>query len=510
MANLPRAARIYLVAVWSCAILIVSACLLTSSGLTIHVAWFALWFIAFALADYFLVTFDLGGGNVVAISLAETIFLFLIAIAGVEGVLVIIAGTMTAGLLHHRPWYRVSFNASQRAIAYILIYGMYTLLQNPAELPYGGAQGILVFLSVAFVFHASSTILVGTMMALISHQRFGTVYRSAFETVRWVHLLSLPLGALMAALWDVDRWMVIFGCVSLVIAQRAFAAMAQLHVELQRNQELAAERERLLEELKAQQEELIRASKLAALGTFASGIAHEFNNLLTVVLGQAQIGLITDDQEEMRESLDRTIKACRRGRSITQGLLTFARQGETQRVMTQLREIIDDTVDMIEHDFEKEHVRIVREFQAVPPTYCDPGQIVQVLLNMLTNARDAMHDQGGGTITLTMRHENAQIVLLVADTGSGIPPEVQQQIFQPFVTTKGTRGTGLGLAICYGIIESHNGSIQVASTLGHGTTMTIRLPIIERYEPAIRMSSQDESRLTAATSSEHMRIYSDM
>lgn len=246
----------------------------------------------------------------------------------------------------------------------------------------------------------------------------------------------------------------------------------------------AMERVRLFGELQTKQDELVRSSKLAALGTFAAGIGHEFNNLLAGVLGYAQIGLGSDDVDDKNEALDVAVRMCMRGRSITSGLLTFARRRNTQHEPALISTLIQETVALVERELGKENIRVELRLQEVPPTLCDPGQIAQVLLNLITNARDAMRDKGGGVITIELSRRGPQIELAVSDTGCGIPPELLNQIFQPFVTTKGAMnsssvsGTGLGLAISHGIIENHKGAMRVHSIVGEGTTMFVTLPIV--------------------------------
>jgi len=185
-------------------------------------------------------------------------------------------------------------------------------------------------------------------------------------------------------------------------------------------------------------------------------------------------------------------RACLRGRGITSSLLTFARRSDPQRALYQIRDAVEETLALVERELAKLNIRVERQLQPVPLTICDLGQIGQVLLNLITNARDAMVDLGGGVITVELAQRGGQIELVVSDTGSGIPEPLLQQVFQPFMTTKGalggstTPGTGLGLAISYGIVEEHGGTISVASTVGCGTTMTVRLPIIaELPHPAV-------------------------
>jgi signal transduction histidine kinase len=239
----------------------------------------------------------------------------------------------------------------------------------------------------------------------------------------------------------------------------------------------------LFNELRNKQAELIQSSKLAAVGTFAAGIAHEFNNLLGGMLGHAQLGYAADTPDEKDQALQVIIQACRRGRSITGGLLTFARRQEHRRILCDVTAAIDETLQLVELDLAKGHIEIVREIRDVPLTVCDLGQISQVVLNLVTNARDSMSPEGG-QLTIRLRESRGMIELSVSDTGCGIPEPIRDKIFEPFMTTKGalggsqTPGTGLGLSVSYGIVRDHGGTITAMSEVGRGTTMTVRLPIV--------------------------------
>ncbi len=254
---------------------------------------------------------------------------------------------------------------------------------------------------------------------------------------------------------------------------------------------------RLFRKLQESQAELIQSSKLAAVGTFAAGIAHEFNNLLGGMLGYAQLGLLSPDDETKNESLKVVVDACRRGKSITGSLLTFSRRQEPRRELADLYDAINGTLILMEIELRKHHVQIVRDINPVPLTICDAGQISQVFLNLLTNARDAMRPDGG-TLHVTLNGDaQTGIILSVRDSGMGIPDHLREKIFEPFFTTKGalggsaTPGTGLGLSVSYGIVQSHGGSFKVVSAVGRGTTMTIRLPVIATPEAAAALAEAE-------------------
>nr|WP_052295044.1 ATP-binding protein [Oscillochloris trichoides] len=238
----------------------------------------------------------------------------------------------------------------------------------------------------------------------------------------------------------------------------------------------------LFRRVQESQAELIQSSKLAALGTFAAGIAHEFNNLLGGMLGYAQLGLSSPDDTTKNESLKVVVDTCKRGKSITGSLLTFARRGEPRREMADLSDAVRGTVTLMEIELRKHQISIVQKIEPVPLTICDPGQISQVVLNFLTNARDAMKP-AGGTLTVRLSSDEQRITLSISDTGCGIPDAIRDKILEPFVTTKGalggstTPGTGLGLSVSYGIVQSHGGTLEVESSPGQGTTMIMHLPI---------------------------------
>jgi signal transduction histidine kinase len=301
------------------------------------------------------------------------------------------------------------------------------------------------------------------------------------QTTRWSAVLTIPLladsagaahGAPLGAI-----------CLAFDRLRGLDADEQRVLTSFARQAAVSVENARLFDELRRKQNELIQSSKLAAVGTFAAGIAHEFNNLLGSMLGYAELGYGVDDLDEKNHSLDVVIQACRRGRSITRGLLTFARRQEHQRALANLADAIDETLTLVEIDLRKSHIELVRQVEPVRSIICDLGQLAQVVLNLITNARDAMKPHGG-TLTIGLRERNGWIELSVGDTGSGIPEDIRDKIFEPFVTTKGalggsqTPGTGLGLSVSYGIVQEHSGTISVDSTVGRGTTMTVRLPIV--------------------------------
>ena len=246
-------------------------------------------------------------------------------------------------------------------------------------------------------------------------------------------------------------------------------------------EEKVRERTAALEEqgrqLLATREELHRAEKLAAVGELAAGVAHEINNPLAIIRGNAEL-LEMDlpaDSPSREEVAIITRQAGRIGR-IVSGLLRFARHEERRLERVGLHAIIDDVLAGIGHQVPLEGVAIVREYDpALPEITADGDQLRQLFTNLAVNAVQAM--PGGGTLTVTTRFDRAagSCTVTLADTGGGIPPERLSRVFDPFYTTKGN-GTGLGLAVSYGIVREHGGSITAASLPGSGTIFTVILP----------------------------------
>lgn len=253
---------------------------------------------------------------------------------------------------------------------------------------------------------------------------------------------------------------------------------ARLHGEMERKVD---ERTKMLRQTQAQ---LLQSGKLAAVGTLAAGVAHELNQPLMIIRGYAQ-ELLRDRRiadEEIRDDLWRIEAQTTRMAAIINHLRDFSRESTGRRAGADLNRIVADALTFLDAQLKSRNIAVVRALDPdLPPVWVDPLQIEQVLLNLITNARDAMEPAGTGTITVrTEPVAGRRAALSVTDTGPGIPPAIQSRIFDPFFTTKEVgKGTGLGLSICYGIIEKHGGALTMASpvTDGRGARFTIVLPV---------------------------------
>jgi len=252
--------------------------------------------------------------------------------------------------------------------------------------------------------------------------------------------------------------------------------------ELERTFNLMAsslqEREKEIRRLNEQR--LMRSEKLAAIGRLAAGIAHEINNPLTSVLTFSSL-LLRKAEDWQKERLEIIVKETTRCREIIKGLLDFARQSEPKKELTDVNRIIEMALTLTKNQLAKAREKVIvleKELGVLPSLHVDPNQILEVFVNIFINAVDAMPQRG--TLKVTSRKIEAEgaIEVRIADTGHGISPEILGKIFDPFFTTKEAgKGTGLGLAVSHGIVERHNGTIDVESTVGQGTTFIIRLPL---------------------------------
>jgi PAS domain S-box-containing protein len=223
------------------------------------------------------------------------------------------------------------------------------------------------------------------------------------------------------------------------------------------------------------------SEKLAAIGTLAAGVAHEINNPIGIMT--SRIELMLEDAETLRlptavrEDLAVLERNAQRVGRIAQGLLSFARRGSGLRQPTDLNAVVGETLLLFETNARMAGIAAERRLAPdLPPVEADPGQLQQVILNLLNNARDALGDRGEIRVeTGRARDRPGWVRLVVADTGPGIPPEVKSRIFLPFFTTK-VGGTGLGLPISHRIVQDHQGVIEVSSEPGAGATFTILLP----------------------------------
>ena len=238
-------------------------------------------------------------------------------------------------------------------------------------------------------------------------------------------------------------------------------------------------------ELEAQ---LSQAEKLSSIGLLAAGVAHEVNTPLAVISSYTQMLAkqmrpLLEENQRLAPVLEKITQQTFRASEIVNGLLNFSRTSGTEFASVDLNRLVYDTLTLLEHQFKTAGIRVETELdQHLPRILGNEGKLQQVALNLLLNARDAMHGYANARIRITTEQSAGRVSVLVQDFGSGIEPENLKRIFDPFFTTKTQprngqhKGTGLGLAVSYGIMQEHGGKMHVESTVGAGTTFRLEFP----------------------------------
>lgn len=305
--------------------------------------------------------------------------------------------------------------------------------------------------------------------------------------------------------------------VTLDLISRLEEANTSLEVTVQKR---THELQKSCQELKMKDAQILQQEKMASIGVLTAGIAHEINNPVSYISSNMEMlkenlrdiisytqlleyGVITQTKESdpKRRALEmdqikqvqtrmqveklfsdseKIMKESRQGlkriKQITHDLGMFAHSDENKMISTDLNQEIQNTLNIVAHEL-RHKAEIVTQFEFVPPLNCYPQQLNQVFMNLLINASQAISE--GDIIQIRTYYKDRQIYVVIKDTGSGISPENLKKIFDPFFTTKPAgKGTGLGLYISYGIIEKHQGTLSVESTLDVGTTFTIKLPVV--------------------------------
>jgi len=274
----------------------------------------------------------------------------------------------------------------------------------------------------------------------------------------------------------------------------SFASQVSIFIE---NAYLFSDLKHTLSELKQAQDQIVQTEKLRALGEMASGVAHDFNNVLAAILGNVQLMLHSFEHyepNEIRERLKTIERACKDGAETVRRIQDFTgKRRDREFIPIFLNDLIHQVAAITEPKWKDQaqkkgvQIELVKRLQEIPPVLGNPSELREVLTNIIFNAVDAMPN--GGRITLSTHPLSEEFVeMKVVDTGIGMSEEVKKRIFDPFFTTKGVASSGLGMSVSYGIIKRHGGEILVESEPGKGTTFILRLPI--EYEQELKEVEQ--------------------
>jgi nitrogen-specific signal transduction histidine kinase/ActR/RegA family two-component response regulator len=262
---------------------------------------------------------------------------------------------------------------------------------------------------------------------------------------------------------------------------QTFADQAAVALE---NSRLYGDLRTALQAVEESQQRIVQGERLRALGEMAGGVAHDFNNVLAIIVGRAEVLLSETEDPELQRQLNVIIKVALDAAQTVKRIQEFtrvrrARPFQQVNVTQLVEEIVEVTRSRWKDEAQSKGIRyeVIIDAAPTPAVAGDPSEIREALTNIIFNALDAMPE--GGRLTLTSGVDGDRAFCAITDTGVGMSDEIRQRIFDPFFTTKGERGTGLGLSVVYGIISRHNGSIDVQSRPGHGTTFTLTFPVGE-------------------------------
>lgn len=294
---------------------------------------------------------------------------------------------------------------------------------------------------------------------------------------KWLFLIRQEAGEEMGGLFatrNAEIAIILSGLLAIVLA-----TIFTTHLTVSR----LRESDRKMNQLNAQ---LGQADKLAALGKMAAGVAHEINNPLAVIL--QKIGWMEDllqteelkeskNLDEFRKSIGKIEEHVERARKVVHNMLGYARRMEPRLEDVDLNDTLRQTISLLDNYAKNNNITIRSDLSPVLPIIAsDQAQLQQVFLNLISNAIDAIGKEG--VVEVGSAHSDGEIQVKITDNGSGIPVDARKKVFDPFYTTKGGKGTGLGLWISYNIVEKMGGTLTLNSTVGEGTTFTIRLPVI--------------------------------
>ncbi|MBN1345857.1 MAG: hypothetical protein JXQ73_24415 [Phycisphaerae bacterium] len=244
---------------------------------------------------------------------------------------------------------------------------------------------------------------------------------------------------------------------------------------------LQGELDRLEDAFAGLQKQLWHAQRLASLGTMAAMVAHEYNNIMTPIVSFAKYALEQDDSALLRSALEKCLKQAQQACRVSERVLNVATDQDRGPTSVNLAELVNEALECLGRDLAKDNIGLTIEVDPALKIRASAGEIQQVFVNLIQNARQAMLGRRG-RLTIKAHRCDDQVRIQISDIGAGIRTEDLPRIFDPFFTTKShadrpdKRGIGLGLAVCKDIITTNDGRIDVQSTLGHGTTFTIHLP----------------------------------
>ncbi len=441
------------------------------------------------------------------ITISETlIFLTMLLYGGEAAILLAAADGLCSSMLISRKPLTLAYNAALVAFTTFITVAVVHFFFGPVlQLPHApfGAHFVIALCVMALVQYIGNSVLAAVAWAWKTDQSVAHVYRQYCLYTSLTYFAGASAAGFIARLIGTIGFYALLAVAPIIAivyltyrtylknievsadaakteaeaAARAEAAAQQAEQARRHVAELShyiAEQERI-------REQYSQIEKMSALGELASGVAHDFNNTLAGILGRAQLLLTTKDPEKIKAGLEIIIKTAKDGAKTIKRIQDFARQRRAHDFQpVAVDQLLLDVSEITRPRWKDAaaaasvHISLELQIRSNRLVLGDESELREVLVNMVFNAVDAMPQ--GGTLTLATREVDGQVELSVSDTGTGMSDEVRSRIFNPFFTTKGKTGMGLGLAVSYGIIRRHEGTVEVESQVGRGTTFLIRLP----------------------------------
>jgi signal transduction histidine kinase/CheY-like chemotaxis protein len=449
------------------------------------------------------------------ISVSDTfVFLVLLLYGGPAAVVMGALEAVVSSLRFSRRLRTVSFNFGSSAVSILitsgvmrLVYGnVVELRSNPLTVTF-----VAAICTMALTHFISNSGIVGIGGALKSDQPIWQTWRKHYLWSSLTYFAGACAAGVIAGL------VYFIGVYAFVITLPIIAIIFLTYRTYLKNVETsaaqAAQAEKHVKELSHYiteqdriREQFSQMEKLSALGELASGVAHDFNNTLSGILGRAQLLQRTEDPEKMRRGLEIIIKTAEDGAKTVKRIQDFARQRRDHNFeLVSIDQILMDASEITRPRWKNcaeasnIHITLQLHIESNAMVMGDDSELREVLVNMVFNAIDAMPE--GGTLSLTTRIATDSVIIKVVDTGVGMYPEVRSKIFDPFFTTKGKAGLGLGLAVSFGIIRRHGGNIDVESQYGKGTEFRITLPVAKIGEKRVEQVETVAPAVTHTTPS---------
>ncbi|HEX7955702.1 MAG TPA: ATP-binding protein [Pyrinomonadaceae bacterium] len=470
----------------------VVACLSSAWGLRwIHLDW--------SFAAVALVTVGLGARAIVKIprvkgevTATDTfIFLTMLLYDGEAAILLSVVEALFSSRRITKTWLTVFFNAGLMGCStFAAVWAARALFGHIPDAVAGEftARSVGILCALALVQYTTNSALAAVREALRDSK---SVWRTWRESYLWI---STTTVAAASAAMIAARLINATGIYSVVLILPIVAVVVFAYRTYLKNVEAAeaqAEQARLyVKELSryVEEQERIRVQftqveKLSAVGSLASGVAHDFNNCLAVIRGRAELMLKQTADPKVRRGLELIVQSARDGAKTVKRIQDFARQRQDRDFETvSVDRLLSDVSEITRPRWKDEaeaagaQINFAVSNRSGAHVLGDASELRDVLVNMVFNAVDAM--PGGGRLTLAAEQRDEKVVVTVEDTGCGMSPEVRSRVFDPYFTTKGVEGIGLGLSVSYGVIRRHGGTIRVESEVGRGSTFRIVLPLV--------------------------------